>query len=67
MKILKIEVSKQLHERIQAAAKSAKVSEEEFIKKILKRFSIDSHIMESKEVEEGYKECGDINLEIANS
>ena len=66
MKLLKVEVSDSLFEKIQKSAAAAKVNDEQFIAEILSRYVIDAHIMESKEVEDGYEECGPLNLEIAN-
>ncbi|MCL2798421.1 MAG: hypothetical protein FWD58_10300 [Firmicutes bacterium] len=66
MKIYKIEVTDELSELIFRAAFAAGKSEEKFIADILSRFVFEPHIMESKDVAEGYAACGALNLEIAN-
>ena len=66
MKNFKIEVSDELGEIIFRAAMSTGKSEEKFISDILSRFVFDPHIMEGKDVAQGYAECGELNLEIAN-
>ena len=42
------------------------MAEDKFIAEILSRFVLDPHIMESKDVAQGYAECGEMNLAIAN-
>ena len=66
MKLIKVEVSDILFEQIKSNANKAGLSEERFIAEILSRYVIDPHIMESKEVRDGYVACGPINLEISN-
>ena len=39
---------------------------DDFISNILNQYTLDAHIMETKEVADAYVECGDVNLEIAN-
>ena len=66
MKFFKIGVSDELSERIKAVAAAAGFSEEKLIAEILSRYVIDAHIIDSKDVADGYIECGPLNLEIAN-
>ena len=55
-----------MYETIKENAKAAKTTEERFIAEILNRYVLDAHIMNSKDVCEGYIECGPLNLELAN-
>lgn len=66
MRIYSIEVDEQMENMINNNAKRQSVSAEQFIVQILNKYVIDAHIMDSKQVEDGYKECGEINLELAN-
>jgi len=66
MKHYTIKVDTLLQEKIIKHAKVKNISEEEFITQILSRYVLDPHMMESVEVQEGYKVCGPINVELAN-
>jgi len=66
MKLIKIEVSNELYNKITQNAKSQNLTDEKFIEQILARFVLEPHIMEKKDVMNGYIECGPINVEIAN-
>ena len=66
MKVYRIEISDELNEILEEAAMKNDENIETFISRILDRFAIDPHIMEQDEVKEGYREVGDINLEISN-
>ena len=66
MNRITIEVEDSLQQKIKQNAKVLNISDEDFIIKILSRFVIDSHIMDSKEVKDAYQECGNLNLELAN-
>ena len=66
MKYFKVGISDAMSEKINKAAAAANLSEEKFIAEILSRYIVDAHIMESKEVADGYIECGPLNLELAN-
>jgi len=66
MTTIKIQLENSILESIKKNARSLNVSDEEFIKRILARYVLDPHIMESKEVKDGYVEVGPVNLNIAN-
>jgi len=66
MKLIKIEVSEELFKKINQNAKLKGLTDEKFISQILARFVQEPHIMDKQEVADGYKECGAINIEIAN-
>lgn len=61
-----ISVNDELNTILKEAAAKMNVSVESFISDILNRYAIDPHIMEQDEVKEGYRDMGDINLEISN-
>ena len=66
MKVYQIEINDELNEILEEASRKMDVNIESFIAQILDRFAIDPHIMEQDEVKDGYREVGDINLEISN-
>ena len=66
MKVYQIEINDELNEILEEASRKMDVNIESFITQILDRFAIDPHIMEQDEVQDGYREVGDINLEISN-
>ena len=66
MKFFKVGVSDKLYEKIKDSAAATGLHEEKFIAEILSRYVIEAHIMEDKDVADGYIECGPLNLEIAN-
>ncbi|MCL2848030.1 MAG: hypothetical protein FWE13_04690 [Firmicutes bacterium] len=66
MKLIKIEVTDELYNKISQNAKKQHLTDEKFIEQVLARFVLEPHIMEGEAVENGYIECGAINIEIAN-
>lgn len=66
MKVYQIEVGDELNEILEEAARTMDMNIESFIAQILNRFAIDPHIMEQDEVKDGYRDMGDINLDISN-
>ena len=66
MKLIKIEVSDTLYTKITQNAQNLKLTDEKFIKQILARFVLEPHIMQGEDIQNGYIECGDVNIEIAN-
>lgn len=66
MKVYKINIEDSLAEILEKGAAMTDNNVESFIAQILNRFAIDPHIMEQEDVKEGYREVGDINLEISN-
>ena len=65
MKTITIKLDEVLMNTISSNARQNQMTDEEFIKNILSRFTIDKHIMDSVEVELGYQECGEMNIKIA--
>lgn len=62
-----IEVEKALDDILTYNAKRNGISVQALIVELLKRYLIDSHIMEQSELwEKGISECAEINLEWAN-
>ena len=66
MKEYRVEVDDELNEILEEAARRMDTSIENFIEQILNRFALDPHIMEEEELKDGYRDMGDINLEISN-
>ena len=66
MKEYRVEVDDELNEILEEAARRMDTSIENFIEQILHRFALDPHIMEEEELKDGYRDMGDINLEISN-
>ena len=63
----KIEVGKALDDILTYNAKRNGMSVQTLVVELLKRYLIDSHIMEQSELwEKGIAECAEINLEWAN-
>jgi hypothetical protein len=65
MKDFKPEVTGTVYESGQRGSAAAKLSEEKFIAEILSRYEVDPHILEGKDIEEAYADCGPVNLELA--
>lgn len=62
-----IEVDKALNDVLNKTALKKNIGVPELIVELLKRFSVDAHIMEQTELwQNGIKECAEINLDWAN-
>ena len=62
-----IEVNEQMNSILEGNAAKRNISVPILIAEMLKRYVIDSHIMEQSEVwEKGINECADVNLDWAN-
>ncbi|MCH5165680.1 MAG: hypothetical protein J1G01_04695 [Clostridiales bacterium] len=62
-----IEVNEQMNSILENNAAKRNISVPILIAEMLKRYVIDSHIMEQSEVwENGFNECADVNLDWAN-
>ena len=66
MHVYQIEINDDLNKILEEAAQKMDANIETFITQILQRFTLDPHTMEQEEVKEGYRQMGDINLEISN-
>lgn len=61
-----IEVKPELETRLRDVARIKGMSVEDYVSYLVNRYAVSLHTMSIEEIEKGYAECGDINLEWAN-
>jgi len=61
----KIEADKELADILNAAAKRADMSAEQFILQILNKYLVAVHMIDHEAMAAGYEEMGELNLELS--